>query len=122
MRPGVVRSRETLTSRLVKRVDDLTVDVELALIRRAVSDPDGLRALVAAQPGELELREPSLAGDAVHDLDILGRSRDCAEEPISPVARLLHVAGPDQSEQGEGRVAEPAEAVVPVPHAADPLG
>ena len=120
--PGGIGGLETLAARLVQRVDDLAVDVELALVRRAVADADRLRALVAAEPGKLELREPALAGDAVHDLEVLGRARDRAEEPVTPGACLLDVSGADEREQRQGRVAKPAEAVVPVPHAADPLG
>ena len=41
---------------------------------------------------------------------------------MPPFARLVEIAGVDQREQGEGRVAEPAEAIVPVAHAADLLG
>ena len=45
-----------------------------------------------------------------------------AEEPLPPRARLLHVAAGHERVQGERRVAEPAVAVVPVPHAAEVLG
>ena len=85
--PGVVRGREALAARLVERVDDLAVDVELALVGRAVADADRLRALVAGEPGKLELGEPPLAGDAVHDLEVVRRARDRAEQPVAPRRR-----------------------------------
>ena len=46
---------------MVQRVDDLAVDVELELIRGAVSDPDRLGALVACEPRQLELDQAPLA-------------------------------------------------------------
>ena len=107
---------------LVERLDDLAVDVELELVRRAVSDADRLRALVAAEPGKLELGQPPLACDAVHDLEVLRVEPAIARRSQSRhVTRLFDVAGADECEQRQRRVAEPAEAVVPVPHAADPL-
>ncbi len=69
--PRVVGGCQTLTPRLVERVDDLAVDVELALVGRAVADADRLRALVAGEPGKLELGESPLARDAVHDLEVV---------------------------------------------------
>ncbi len=120
--PGRVGRLEALIARLVESVDDLAVDVELTLVRCAVADANGLRAFVPGEPGQLELREPPLSRDAVHDLQILRRAGDRAEEPVAPVAGLLHVSSAYQSEEREGRVAQPAVAVVPVPDAADPLG
>ena len=51
---------------------DLAIDVELELLGRRVADPDRLGALVARKMRELELAQPPLAADPVHDLD-LGR-------------------------------------------------
>ena len=45
-----------------------------------------------------------------------------AEQPLAPGAGLLEVAGDQQRVERERGVAEPAVAVVPVPHPADPLG
>ena len=44
-----------------------------------------------------------------------------AQQPRAPVARLLVVARGEERDQRERRVADPAEAVVPVAHAADVL-
>ena len=110
---------EAARRREVQRVDDLAVDVELELVRRVVSDANGLRSLVALEPGELELDQPPLARDAVEDLEVLRRSGDRAEQPLPPLARLVEVAGCQEGEQGQSRVAQPAVAVVPVANAPD---
>jgi hypothetical protein len=106
----------------VQRVHHLSVDVELELSRRGVADPDRRRALIARQPVELELGEAPFTGGPVHDLHLLRRPGDGAQEPVAPGARLLGVAGGQQRVQAEGRVTQPAVAVVPVPHSAKLLG
>src|SRR5919204_1472941 len=68
-RPGLLGGREIVGSTLVQRVQDLAVDVELELLHRGVPDPDRLRALIAREPGQLEIGEAPLARDAVHDLE-----------------------------------------------------
>ena len=82
----------------------------------------GPRALVAGEPVELELGQPPLAGDPVHDLELLRQPGDRAEQPVAPRARLVLVARPHEREQRQRRVAEPAVPVVPVPDAAERLG
>jgi len=67
------------------------------------------------------LHEAPLTGDAVHDLGLLGATGDGAQQPLAPGGGLLVVAGIHEGEQGERRVAEPAESVVPVADPADPL-
>ncbi len=52
--------------------DDLAVHVELELARGRVADPDRPGALVTGQPVQLVLLQPPFAGDAVHDLRLLG--------------------------------------------------
>ncbi len=109
-------------ARLVERVEHLAVDVELELLARRVADPHRARALVAGEPRQLVLRQPPLAGDAVHDLDVGRIARDRPQQPASPGDRLLVVVALEEGEQRERRVAQPAVAVVPVAHRADPLG
>ena len=121
-RPGVVRRRQPRRARLVERVQDLPVDVELELSCGLVAGPDGPRPLVALEPGELELGEPPLARDPVQRLRPVGRARDRAQEPVAPGARLVVVAGSHQGEQRHRRVPHPAEAVVPVADAAEASG
>ena len=113
--------RQPALARLQHRVHQLAVDVELELVRGGVADPHGRRALVAGQPRQLELGEPPLPRRAVHDLHLVGRPGDGAQQPVAPRARLVHVAGVHERLQRERGVAHPAEAVVPVAHAADRL-
>ena len=107
--PGAVRH--------VEAVEQLAVDVELDLVRGGVADQDGPRALVAGQPRRLVFRQAAPAVEPVHDLHPLRAAGDRPEDPVPPLAGLLGVAGIEQRGQREGRVAQPAIAVVPV-HAA----
>src|ERR1700683_4766110 len=104
------------------RVQDLAVDVELELVDRFVADTDGGRALVAGEVVEVELGEAPFSFDAVHDLHLGWVPPYGAPPPAHPRRRLLGVPGDQQGLQGEGRVAEPGVAVVPVPVAPDGLG
>ena len=79
---------------LVQRVHQLTVDIELKLGMRRVSDPDGLGVLIARQPRHLPFGQAALAGDRVHDLELLQAARDGADEAIPPGACLIVVAAP----------------------------
>ncbi len=107
--------------RQVQGLDDLAVDVQLELPGRAVADPDGLGALVAGQPVERGLGQLALAGDAVHDLQVLRVAGDGPQQPLAPGAGLVAVAGAQQRGEGDGGVAQPGVAVVPVALAADVL-
>ena len=68
------------------------------------------------------LRQVSRAVDGVHDLEVVGVAGDRAQEPVPPEARLVGVARVDERLDGQGGVAQPAVAVVPVPLAAEVLG
>ena len=106
----------------IPRLHQLTERVELQLPGGAVSDPHRRRPAVAGQVIELELREQPLAGDPVHDLQIL---RSSGRGPLQPALEGLglgEVPEQRQRRQRERGVADPGEAVVPVAHAADPLG
>ena len=50
-----------------------------------------------------------------------GRARRRAQQPVAPGARLVVVAGVHQRKQRQRRVAQPAEAIVPVATAAEHL-
>ncbi len=102
-------------------IHQLAVDVELQLVRRRVADAHGPRAFVTGKPRHLPLGETPLAGDAIHDLHLVGCARERAQKPIAPGFRLLVVAGVHQGLQREGRVAQPAVAVVPVARAGELL-
>ena len=114
--------RYAVRAGLVQRVHQLAVHVELELLCGAVPGPDRRGALVAGQPVELGLGETPFAGHAVHDLHLLGPAGQRPQQPLAPGAGLVVVAGADQGQQRERGVADPAEPVVPVAHAADLLG
>ena len=82
----------------------------------------GRRALVARQPVEDQLGQAALAGDPVHQLQLRRRAGRRPQQPLPERPRLVQVARLQQRVQGEGGVAQPAEAVVPVAHAPDALG
>ena len=64
----------------------------------------------------------ALAGDAIHDLRLLRAAGDGAQQPGLPSPGLLIVAAVHERQQGEGSVAQPTVAVIPVPRAAQLLG
>jgi hypothetical protein len=49
-----------VAARRVKGIQHLAVDVELILLERRVADANGLRALVAREPGKLAFGQPAL--------------------------------------------------------------
>ena len=121
-RPRVRARRRARARGLPQHVEQLAVHVELQLRVRAVAGAYRSRALVAGEPVELELREPALAADAVHRLQLLGVTGRGAEQPLAPAQRLGLVAADQERLERQRRVAHPAVAVVPVPGAADRLG
>jgi hypothetical protein len=106
-------------ARLVERVGDLAEDIDLLLPRGRVAYPYRPRALEARQPVELPLRQPALAGDPVHDLDVIRIAGHCPQKPRPPLVRFFEIAGLEERKQGQRRVPQPAMAVVPVADTAD---
>ena len=107
----------------VQPVQHLAPDVELELVGGGVADPDRRGALVPGQPVAARYsgsrRSPS---SAVHDLQVGRVAGDGAQQPLPPGPGLVVVTGAEQRLQGEGGVAQPAVAVVPVAGAAELLG
>ena len=106
-------------------VEQLAVDVELELAGGAVSDSHRGGAHVALEVRELELGKVRAAVDPVHQLQRAGGrsgrvARAHADEGAERL-RLLREAEPEQRVEGEGGVANPGVAVVPVPAAAELL-
>ena len=58
----------------------------------------------------------------VHDLQILRRAGGRAQQPFAPGDRLLLIARGEQRIERQRRIADPAEAIVPIAHAADQFG
>ena len=117
--PGPFIELQLGHARLVKRVDQLAIDIELQLGMRGIADPDRLRAFIAGQPARFPFQQAALAHDAVHDLHIGRRARHRAQQPIVPGRGFLGVAAVHQRQQREGGVAQPAKAIVPVSRAAE---
>jgi hypothetical protein len=102
-------------------VDDqreLSDDIELELLVRSIPDAHGPSALVTGQPRQLDFRQAPLAADAVHDLDLPGSAADGVEDPVEEALGFILGSAAEQREERERRVAQPAEAVVPVALAA----
>ena len=136
MRPGVDRRFDLVADQFpvgrracaaqrffvqVDRVEQRAPDVVLALVVGAVADPHRLGPAVAAEVVERLLGQLLLAADPVHDLQVGVVPADVDDE-AHEVARLLVEAERVQRPEAEGRVADPAEAVVPVAFAAGRLG
>src|SRR6202048_1931501 len=94
--------RHTRFQRLKHRVGDLAEDVELQLLGGAVADPHRCRVLVSGQPRDGQLRPPSLATDAVHELDLARAAGDRSNKPIAPCPCLLVKAVIPESEWADG--------------------
>src|SRR5581483_2569683 len=120
-RPGSLVLGEATAARLIKRIRELAVDVELQLSVRGISDADRLGVFISAKPRHFPFRYPAFAGNGIHDLKLVGTAGDRTDEPIPPGACLIVISRPHQCEQSEGGIANPAEAVIPVSGAADLL-
>ena len=120
-RPGVVIAGQAGLPGERQPVERLAPDVQLQLLGRGVADAHRRRALVAGQPGQLQLGNPPAAGQPVHDLQVGRVAGDGAQQPVPPLAGLGDEPGAGERLQGERGVAQPAVAVVPVAGAADLL-
>ena len=100
---------------------DLAVHVELELVAGRVADPDRARPRVASQVGQLRLRRGRFAVDVVDDPQLRPGQARGVQQPADERLGLLPVPEAEEGPGGERRVAQPAEAVVPVQVAADAL-
>src|SRR5215471_14442815 len=67
----------------IKTTEGLAVDVDLELVPGAVAYAHGAGLLITGKPVELQLVEPSLAGNAVHDLKPCGIAGHGARQPVT---------------------------------------
>ena len=118
---GFVRS-ETAAPCLMVHVHDFAEHVELQLGMRGIADAHRRRSLITRQPVDNPFGQPALAGDAVHDLQLVGAAGNGAQQPFAPRLGFLVVACMHRPEQRQGGVAQPAKTIIPVPHAAHLLG
>ena len=107
--------------RQVHRVHYLAVDIELELVDGGIPDPHGSGALVTGQPRQLEFGQPPFAGGTIHDLQVPRIAGHRPQQPVAPRQRLLGIAADEKRIEREGRVPQPAVAIVPVADAADLL-
>ena len=109
------RGRRWLRTRVQEdRVEHGAVDVVLALVERAVADPDRTGAGVPAEVIERRLGQVAPPVDAVHDLQravVVGLE---VGDELHELVGLPVEVQPVQRLQGERRVAHPGVAVVPV--------
>ena len=101
----------------VDGVQHRTPDVVLPLPVRLVADPDRPRALVALQVRQFCLGQVAAAVDAVDDLQVAVPLGHVGDEVVE-VRRLPVEVQRVQAPEGEGRVPDPAVAVVVVARAA----
>ena len=105
----------------MKRIHHLAPDIELQLARGRIADAHGTGTLITGKPRHLPFDEPLFAGKSIHDVQVFRRSGDCAIKPFAPFFRFIVIAGAHQRYQGQRRVTNPAEAVVPIALAAQVL-
>ena len=86
-----------------------------------ITDTHRSRTVIARQPRHLSFGHPALSTKPVHDLELRWTARNRAQQPIAPGLRLVVVAAVHQRHQGEGRIAQPTVAIVPITYPADPL-
>jgi len=104
-RPLVLVGGQPEAPGVEEQIDDLAVHVELELTVRAVAEPHGLGALVAAEPIEVALGNPALPEEAVHDLQLARVARDRAQQPPAPALGGSPFARAHQRVERERRVA-----------------
>ena len=117
------RARASQLPRGVDAAQGLAVDVELKLLRGGVADADRPRAFVAGQPVGSSIsvnRRPPRMSYMICSLHRVARHG--ADEPVAEARRLVDIAAEHERMERERGVAQPAEAVVPVAHAAELLG
>src|SRR5262252_2274135 len=80
----------------IKTTECFAVDVDLELVPGTVANAHGAGLLITGKPVELQLVQPSLSGNAVHDLKPRGITRDCARQPVTERSRLILVSADHQ--------------------------
>src|SRR5262249_58815544 len=104
-RPARRRRVEAVLARLIERIHQLAVNVELELTVSIVTDAYRARPFVPRQPRQLPFGEPALAANAVHDLNLLRAAGRRAQQPLAPRLRLVVITGVHQREQRARRIA-----------------
>src|SRR5215831_1485164 len=121
LRPGRLDGSKSTLARLVDGVHEFAVHVELQLNGSGVADAHRRGAVITRQPRYLPFGELPFTRQAIHDLELVWASRHSAREPSSPCLRLLAIPCRIERHKRQGRVAQPAIAIVPVALAAELL-
>src|SRR4030095_8002519 len=89
-----------------------------------ISDPNRARVTVATEVVELRFRQCMAPIDAIEDLEGVARFEFTTAllDPAHERGRFARIAQPHQGVEGEGSVANPSVAIVPIPRAAKLLG
>ena len=119
--PPIDKGQATLVS-LEHRVSDLAINVELELRGGRIANANRRCPVEPREPRYFPFREAPFTAKTVHDLQLIRAAGNRAQQPVAPIPCLLVITGTSQCKQGEGRVPEPAVAVVPVAHAAGLFG
>src|SRR5262245_16156344 len=115
---GALR-RQAAIGTLEQGVHDLAEDIDLQLLGRGIADANWPCPLVAGKSRNLPFLETALSRQAVHDLHLGRGAGNGVLQPGSPGLRLAVEAAVHQGKEGEGGIAQPAIAIIPVARAAD---
>ena len=102
----------------VERIDDLAENIELQLAAGAVAEPYRPCVAETGEPIGLPLHGMATAVDAVERLDRDRFARQRAPQPFDPLSCFVVMPGAQEREQREGRISQPAKAIIPVPYPA----
>src|SRR5690606_15310606 len=79
--PDLRGGRQLELARDMEGVEQLAVDVDLELAAGGIADAHRSRTPVTGEPGQLDLGKAALAGEAVHDLELVRVPGGGAEQP-----------------------------------------
>src|ERR1035441_8565726 len=96
-----------LMLRVEKAIQHLSINIQLHLHRSRVTHAHRRRVSVAAEPTDFPLLQLAFTLDAVHDLNLVWASRQCAKQPILPRCGFVIVSAVYESKKRERRIAQP---------------
>ena len=123
--PEIVRERHAVLVVQVDSIHQFAVDVELKVAGGGVADADGAGAAVAVQMSEDLLGQVVPSVDTVHHVErafVVLLLVGAGLHEVGEGAGFGGIAEAHEGVHGEGGIANPGVAVVPVAHAADFLG
>src|SRR5665213_3256894 len=94
-------------------LEELAVSIRLELTRGSVAHTDRPRAAITFEL-QLNLVQPPLTLDSIHDLEILSAPRCAALNEVPEAVGFSIATNRGQRSNAEARIADPAVAVVPI--------